>query len=52
MITSAYDIYKYKIKHKIAHTEPEVMLKALNKAEGAIDGDIIYDSINNRYIMY
>lgn len=34
------------------YSEPELMMKAANEEEGAIDGDIIYDSINGRYIMY
>ncbi len=34
------------------YTEPELMMKALEGIDGAIDGDIIYDRINSRYIMY
>jgi Glycosyl hydrolases family 43. len=34
------------------YTEPELMMKALGDDNTAIDGDIIYDSVNNRFIMY
>ncbi len=34
------------------YTEPELMMKAPAGTDGAIDGDIIYDHINGRYIMY
>ncbi|MGF7145144.1 hypothetical protein HNQ56_003580 [Anaerotaenia torta] len=34
------------------YTEPEFMLEPTDGQGGAIDGDIIYDSINKRYIMF
>jgi len=34
------------------YTEPELMMKAPEGSDGAIDGDIVYDHINGRYIMY
>ena len=34
------------------YTEPELMMAGPDAESCAIDGDIIYDSIHNRYIMY
>ncbi|MDO4563107.1 MAG: family 43 glycosylhydrolase [Clostridia bacterium] len=34
------------------YTEPEFMLEPPDGQGGAIDGDIVYDSVNGRYIMY
>lgn len=44
--------YTKDLMEPASYMEPELMMKAPNGVDGAIDGDIIYDHINARYIMY
>lgn len=54
--TVMYHQFATDLMDETTYTEPEMMLKGQEDGQykdgGAIDGDIIYDSVNNRYLMY
>ena len=45
-------MWRHYTKDFKTYTEPEFMLAPPDGIGGAIDGDIIYDPVNDRYIMY